>query len=66
VQFAHELHATGIKVNAADPGPTATDMNHDPDARPVELGARIAVHLAMLTEDGPTGGFFDETRQLPW
>ncbi len=66
VQFAKELRDTPIKVNAADPGYTATDMNHHQGTRSVEQGARAAVRLATLPEDGPTGGFFDEDGELPW
>lgn len=66
VQFAKALRDTPIKVNAADPGYTATDMNHHQGRRSVEQGARAAVHLATLPEDGPTGGFFDEDGPLPW
>jgi NAD(P)-dependent dehydrogenase (short-subunit alcohol dehydrogenase family) len=66
VEFAKELRGTAIKVNAADPGYTATDMNNHMGPRSVEQGARVAVRLATLPEDGPTGGFFDENGALPW
>lgn len=66
VQFAKELRNTPIKVNSADPGYTATDMNNHHATRSVEQGARVAVRLATLPEDGPTGGFFDEDGALPW
>ncbi|OWY64590.1 hypothetical protein B7486_46470 [cyanobacterium TDX16] len=66
VQFAHELRDTPIKVNAADPGYTATDFNNYKGTRTVEQSAVIAVRLATLQEDGPTGGFFNEAGPLPW
>jgi NAD(P)-dependent dehydrogenase (short-subunit alcohol dehydrogenase family) len=66
VQFAKELRDTPIKVNAADPGYTATDLNNHQGTRDVEQGARAAVRLATLPPDGPTGGFFDEDGPLPW
>jgi NAD(P)-dependent dehydrogenase (short-subunit alcohol dehydrogenase family) len=66
LQFAKELRDTAIKVNAADPGYTATDMNNHQGTRSVEQGARAAVRLATLPADGPTGGFFDEDGTLPW
>jgi NAD(P)-dependent dehydrogenase (short-subunit alcohol dehydrogenase family) len=66
VQFAKELRDTAIKVNAADPGYTATDMNNHQGTRSVEQGARAAVRLATLPADGPSGGFFDEDGSLPW
>jgi len=66
VQFAHELRDTPIMVNSADPGYVATDLNHHMGTRTVEQGARIAVALATLPADGPTGGFFDEDGVVPW
>jgi len=66
IQLAHELRDTPIKVNSADPGYVATDLNHHTGTRTVEQGARIAVELAALPADGPTGGFFDENGVVPW
>ena len=66
VEFAKELRGTLVKVNSADPGYTATDMNHHMGTRSVEQGARVAARLATLPDDGPTGGFFDENGVLPW
>ncbi|MBX9257030.1 SDR family oxidoreductase [Desmonostoc muscorum CCALA 125] len=66
VLFAAELKDTPIKVNAADPGFTATDINQNQGYRTVEQGAKAAVRLATLPEDGSTGGFFDENGVLPW
>lgn len=66
VQFAHELQDTPIKVNAADPGFTATDLNNHRGTRSVEQAARVIVRLATLPSSGPTGGFFDENGPVPW
>jgi NAD(P)-dependent dehydrogenase (short-subunit alcohol dehydrogenase family) len=66
IQFAYELRDTPIKVNAADPGYVATDLNNHRGTRTVEQGARIAVKLATLPTDGPTGGFFDEDGVVSW
>ena len=66
VQIAYELKDTSIKVNSADPGFTATDLNNHSGTRTVEQAARIVVRLATLPESGPTGGFFDENGQVPW
>jgi NAD(P)-dependent dehydrogenase (short-subunit alcohol dehydrogenase family) len=66
VTFAKELKDTPIKVNAADPGYTATDMNGHQGTRTVEQGATAAVRLATLPDDGPTGSFFDEDGVVPW
>ncbi len=66
VLFAAELKDTAIKINAADPGYTATDLNRNSGPRTVEQGAAVAVRLATLPADGPTGGFFDENGPVPW
>ena len=66
VIFAAELKDTAIKVNAADPGYTATDLNHNSGTRTVEQGAIAAVRLATLPAEGPTGGYFDEDGIVPW
>jgi NAD(P)-dependent dehydrogenase (short-subunit alcohol dehydrogenase family) len=66
VQFAHELRDTPIKVNAADPGYVATDMNRHQGVRSVELGAATPVRLATLPPDGPTGGYFNDEGPVPW
>ena len=66
VQLAYELKDTKIKVNAAHPGWVKTDMGTD--AAPMEIpeGAKTGVGLALLGEDGPTGGFFHLGKTLPW
>jgi NAD(P)-dependent dehydrogenase (short-subunit alcohol dehydrogenase family) len=64
--YANELRATPIKVNVADPGYCATDLNFHSGPRTPSQGAIAAVRLATLPEDGPTGGFFDEDGPVPW
>ena len=66
VILAAELKDTPIKVNAADPGFTATDLNQHRGTRTVQQGAVAAVRLATLPADGPTGGYFDEGGIVPW
>jgi len=66
VQLAYELRGTSIKVNAADPGYTATDLNGNSGPQTVEEGAAEPVRLALLPSDGPTGGFFDSAGPHPW
>ena len=66
VFFAKELRDTPIKINSADPGFTATDLNGNTGHRTVEQGASIVVKLATLPDDGPTCGFFDENRAIQW
>jgi NAD(P)-dependent dehydrogenase (short-subunit alcohol dehydrogenase family) len=60
VSFAKELAAHGIKVNAANPGYVATDLNDNQGYRSVEQGAAVAVELATLGPMGPTAGFFND------
>jgi NAD(P)-dependent dehydrogenase (short-subunit alcohol dehydrogenase family) len=66
IHLAHELKDTKIKVNSAHPGWVKTDMGTD--AAPMEIpeGAKTGVALALLGDDGPTGGFFHLGKTLPW
>ncbi len=66
VQYAKELHGTGVLVNAACPGFVATDLNGFRGTRSPEQGAAIALRLATLAADGPTGGFFDDAGAIAW
>ncbi len=63
-QYAKAL--PGWKVNAADPGYTATDLNHHSGTKTVAEGARAIVAMATLGPDGPTGGLFDDAGPVPW
>jgi NAD(P)-dependent dehydrogenase (short-subunit alcohol dehydrogenase family) len=53
--YAKELKDTPIKVNAANPGYCATDLNGKTGFRTPEQGAEVSVNLATLPEDGLTG-----------
>ncbi|HMD92663.1 MAG TPA: SDR family oxidoreductase [Trebonia sp.] len=53
--YAKELAGTPIKVNAANPGYCATDLNGHSGFRAAAEGASVSVHLATLPDDGPTG-----------
>jgi NAD(P)-dependent dehydrogenase (short-subunit alcohol dehydrogenase family) len=66
VQYAKELRGTNILINAACPGYTATDLNGFRGSRTPEQGAAIAIRLATLPDDGPTGGFFEDAGVVPW
>ncbi|HLZ63622.1 MAG TPA: SDR family oxidoreductase [Ktedonosporobacter sp.] len=66
LHYAHELADTQIKINAGAPGFVATDFNNFAGTRTPEQGAVVAIQLATLGEDGPSGGFFDENGPLPW
>jgi NAD(P)-dependent dehydrogenase (short-subunit alcohol dehydrogenase family) len=64
LQYAKELG--GILVNAVCPGYCATDLNNHSGVRTAAQGAAIAVRLATLGADGPTGGFFDDNGEVAW
>jgi NAD(P)-dependent dehydrogenase (short-subunit alcohol dehydrogenase family) len=55
VMYAKELCDAAIKVNAANPGYCATDLNGHSGFRTPEQGAEVIAHLATLADDGPTG-----------
>ena len=59
LQLAKDLKGTKIKVNSCTPGLTATELTNY-HGHPVETGAKSIVFLATLSDDGPSGKFFDE------
>lgn len=65
VHLAHALRDTKIKVNSAHPGAVLTDANPY-GTLSVADGARTAVLLATLPDDGPNGQFFHLEHALPW
>jgi NAD(P)-dependent dehydrogenase (short-subunit alcohol dehydrogenase family) len=66
VQYAKELRKSGVLVNVACPGFCATDLNNHRGYRTAAQGAAIAVRLATLGPDGPSGGFFDDDGPVAW
>jgi NAD(P)-dependent dehydrogenase (short-subunit alcohol dehydrogenase family) len=71
IVLAYELRDTPFKVNAVDPGYTATDFNHHSGPGTVPDAAARIIKAALLTPDGPTGQFFSddnapETGISPW
>ncbi|MFC8347275.1 SDR family oxidoreductase [Streptomyces sp. NPDC057280] len=55
-----------MRINAVEPGFTATDLNGRTGHQSVEEGAGIIVRMARTGPDGPTGGYFDAKGSLPW
>ena len=55
-----------MRINAVDPGFTATDFNRHRGTQTVEQGAEAIIRYALLTPDGPTGGFFDSKGTEIW
>jgi NAD(P)-dependent dehydrogenase (short-subunit alcohol dehydrogenase family) len=66
VGFAFDLESTGIKVNAAWPGLTKTNLNNYEGTGSVEDGAKEPVRLALLGPNGPTGTFSNSEGPIPW
>lgn len=65
--LAIELANSNIKVNSAHPGWVKTELGGT-DVAPMEIvdGAKTSVELALIGEDGPTGGFYHLGEELPW
>ena len=57
VQYAKNLPQ--MRVNASDPGYTATDFNRHSGHQTVTEGTDATVALATLDQNGPTGQFHD-------
>ena len=64
IMLAQELRSDGVLVNAICPGWTATDMGGG--GRPIPEGAKSIVWAVTLPDDGETGGFFRDGKQLNW
>jgi NAD(P)-dependent dehydrogenase (short-subunit alcohol dehydrogenase family) len=67
--YAKELRDTRVKVNAVTPGYVATDLYGDRPARgagDAADGAAVAVGLALIGDDGPSGEFHDAGGVVPW
>ncbi len=55
-----------IRVNAVDPGYTATDFNGHSGPQTVTEGTDAIVAMATIGPDGPTGTFVDRHGAVPW
>lgn len=60
------LRADGVKVNSMCPGWTKTDMGGEAAPNTPEQAASVALRLATLPVDGPTGRFFNEAGSMAW
>jgi len=71
IVLTYDLKDTAFKVNAVDPGYTATDFNHHNGPGTIPDAAARIVKAATLGPEGPTGQFFSDdnnpqTGISPW
>jgi NAD(P)-dependent dehydrogenase (short-subunit alcohol dehydrogenase family) len=71
IVLAYELKDLPFKVNAIDPGYTATDFNHHNGPGTVESAASFIIKHTLTDENAPTGQFYsndieDESEISPW
>ena len=55
-----------LRINAADPGYTATDLNANTGTQTVTEGTDAIVELATLGTEGPTGTYLSRAGVVPW
>ena len=55
-----------IRINAVDPGYTATDLNRNRGTQTIEQGTEAIVAMAEIDASGPTGSFVDRHGVVPW
>jgi NAD(P)-dependent dehydrogenase (short-subunit alcohol dehydrogenase family) len=55
-----------LRINAVDPGYTATDLNGNSGTQTVQEGTDAIVKMAQLDASGPTWTFVDRNGTVPW
>jgi NAD(P)-dependent dehydrogenase (short-subunit alcohol dehydrogenase family) len=55
-----------LRINAVDPGYTATDLNSRRGTQTLAEGTEIIVRIATIGRDGPTGSYTDRHGPVPW
>ncbi|OAQ43659.1 short-chain dehydrogenase [Pedobacter psychrophilus] len=66
IMLAFGLKDSKIKVNAVNPGHTATDFNNHRGDKIPDQTAGVIVKYATIDNDGPNGKFFNEDGEMPW
>ncbi len=64
--LASEFRGNGVLVNCCHPGWVRTDMGGRGASKSIDEGADTPVWLALLPKDGPTGGYFQDRKPMPW
>ena len=64
--IAASIHGGDILVNCCHPGWVRSDMGGPHASSSLAQGADTIVWLATLPEGGPTGGFFEKRKAIPW
>jgi NAD(P)-dependent dehydrogenase (short-subunit alcohol dehydrogenase family) len=63
-QYAKAFPA--MRINAVDPGYTATDLNSNSGTQTVSEGTDAIVNMATIGPDGPTGTFVNRDGPVAW
>jgi len=66
IQYVKDLEGSNILINAGCPGFVSTDLNGHRGTRTPQQGAAIAIKLATLPDDGPTGTYSDDAGPIAW
>ena len=70
IALSKALVGSAIKVNAVCPGWVQTDLGgaDNKAAAPMtpDEGAAVVTQMALISADGPTGGFFDQNGPVRW
>jgi NAD(P)-dependent dehydrogenase (short-subunit alcohol dehydrogenase family) len=66
LMLADALKSDRVLVNSCCPGWIKTDMGGPNAPGTVEQGADTPVWLATLPDDGPSGGFYQGRKLIPW
>ena len=66
VSFAKDLAPLGIRVNAVDPGYTATDLNGESGPRTAKQAAASILAVLARRDNLPSGAFLYDGEPVPW
>lgn len=64
--FAAEVSSKNIKINSICPGWVKTDMGGSSAPRTIEQGISGIVWAATLKDNGPSGKFFHDQKEISW